>query len=58
MKAEEAITAVLEGNSGASPLGSHNLLDDFALAYHKAVADHLRTEPAAVLERARRNLSR
>lgn len=58
MKAEEAITAVLVGRSGASQLGSYNLLDDFALAYHGAVADRLRTEPAAVLEHARRNLGR
>ena len=41
-----------------SPLGSHAFLDEFALAYHRAVADRLRAEPAAVLEHARRNLDR
>jgi transposase-like protein len=35
MKTEEAVTAVLEGS--ASPLGSHAFLDEFALAYHRAV---------------------
>jgi hypothetical protein len=37
-------------------LGSHAFLDEFALAYHRAVAERLRAEP--VLERARRNLNR
>ena len=31
---------------------------DTALAYHRAVADRLRADPAAVLEHARRNLDR
>ncbi len=56
MKTEEAVTVVLEGS--ASPLGSHAFLDDFALAYHRAVADRLHAEPAAVLGHARRNLDR
>jgi hypothetical protein len=56
MNTEEAVTAVLEGS--ASPLGSHAFLDEFALAYHRAVADRLRAEPGAVLERAHRNLHR
>jgi hypothetical protein len=56
MKTEEAVTAVLEGS--ASPLGSHAFLDEFARAYHRAVADRLRAEPSAVLEHARRNLDR
>ncbi len=43
---------------GISPLGSHVFLDEFALAYHRAVAERLRAEPEAVLERARRNLNR
>lgn len=43
---------------GNSSLGSHAFLDEFALAYHRAVAERLRTEPEAVLERARRNLNR
>jgi hypothetical protein len=55
MKTEEAVTAVLEGS--ASPLGSHAFLDEFARAYHRAVAaDRLRAEPSAVLEHARRNI--
>ncbi|HEX8145559.1 MAG TPA: hypothetical protein VF591_00030 [Pyrinomonadaceae bacterium] len=56
MKTEEAVTAVLEGS--ASPLGSHAFLDEFARAYHRAVADRLHAEPSAVLEHARRNLDR
>jgi hypothetical protein len=58
MKAEETITTVLGGGAGVSPLGSHAFLDEFALAYHHAVADRLRAEPDAVLEHARRNLDR
>ena len=58
MKTEEAVTAVLGGGAGASPLGTHAFLDEFALAYHRAVADRLRAEPAAVLGHARRNLDR
>jgi len=56
MKTEETVIAVLEG--GTSPLGSHAFLDEFARAYHRAVADRLRAEPSAVLEHARRNLDR
>jgi len=58
MKAEETITTALRGGAGVSPLGSHAFLDEFALAYHRAVADRLRVEPEAVLEHARRNLHR
>jgi hypothetical protein len=58
MKTEEAITANPGGAAGVSPLGSHAFLDDFALAYHLAVAERLRAEPEAVLERARQNLNR
>jgi hypothetical protein len=56
MKTGEGSTAVPEG--GASPLSSHAFLDEFARAYHHAVADRLRAEPSAVLEHARRNLDR
>ena len=38
--------------------GSHAFLDDFALAYHHAVAERLSAEPEAVLEHARQNLDR
>jgi hypothetical protein len=58
MKTEETFTTVLGGGGGVSPLGSHAFLDEFALAYHRAVAERLRAEPEAVLERARRNLNR
>jgi hypothetical protein len=58
MKTEETIAAVLGGGAGVSPLGSHAFLDEFALAYHRAVADCLRAEPEGVLERAHRNLNR
>jgi hypothetical protein len=58
MKAEETITTVIGGGAGVSPLGSHTFLDEFALAYHRVVADRLRAEPEAVLEHARRNLHR
>lgn len=58
MKTEESVTAVLESVSDASALGSHAFLDEFALAYHRAVADRLRAEPAAVLAHARSNLDR
>ena len=58
MKTEETITTILGGGGGISPLGSHTFLDEFALAYHCAVAERLRAEPEAVLERARRNLNR
>jgi hypothetical protein len=58
MKTEEAVTAVLEVSSGARPLGSHAFIDEFALAYHRAVADRLRSEPSAVLAHAHRNLDR
>jgi len=58
MNTEEAVTAVLGGTASASPLGSHAFLDEFTLAYHRAVADRLRAKPPAVLEHARRNLDR
>lgn len=58
MKAEDTITAALGGGAGVSPLGSHAFLDEFALAYHRAVAYRLRAESGAVLEHARRNLDR
>jgi hypothetical protein len=56
MKTEEDVTAVLEGK--ANPLGSHTFLDEFALTYHRAVANRLRAEPLVVLEHAHRNLDR
>jgi len=58
MKTEETITTILEGGAGISPLSSHAFLDEFALAYHRAVAERLRAEPEAVMEHARQNLNR
>ncbi len=58
MKTEETITTILGGTTGVSPLGSHAFLDEFALAYHRAVAERLRAEPEAVLKHANRNLNR
>ena len=52
------MTTVLGGRASISPLGSHAFLDDFALAYHRVVAERLSAEPEAVLERARQNLNR
>jgi hypothetical protein len=58
MKTEETVTTVLGGEGGISPLGSHAFLDEFTLAYHRAVVERLRAEPETVMERARRNLNR
>ena len=58
MKTEEAIATAPGGGAGVSPLGSHAFLDEFALAYHRAVAERMCGEPEAVLEHARRNLER
>lgn len=43
MKTEEPISTVLGDGAGVSPLGSHEFLDEFALAYHRAVAKRLRS---------------
>lgn len=58
MKTEETITTIPGDGAGISPLGSHAFLDEFALAYHRAVAERLRAEPETVLECACRNLDR
>ena len=58
MEAGEKIISTLDASAGAATLGSHQFLDDFALAYHLAVAERLRERPDAVIERARQNLSR
>ena len=58
MKTEEIVTTIIGRGASISPLGSHAFLDEFALAYHRAVAERLRAEPEAVLERARQNLNR
>ena len=58
MEAGEKIISTLDVAARVSPLGSHRFLDDFALAYHRAVAERLRVEPEAVLSHARQNLNR
>ena len=58
MEATGSNTSTLGAAAGAGALGSHQFLDDFALAYHLAVAERLRERPDAVIERARQNLTR
>jgi hypothetical protein len=58
MEAREKIISTHGISAGAGTLGSHQFLDDFALAYHLAVAERLRERPDAVVEHARRNLNR
>lgn len=40
------------------PLGSHQFIDYFALACHRAVAERLRHAPEVVVQTARENLAR
>ena len=54
LKVESTINSPVE----SSPLGTHQFLDEFALAYHRAVAERLRGDGAAVINHARRNLDR
>ncbi len=62
MKAAGTIISVPDVATAAfdagSPLGSHQFLDDFALAYHRGVAEALRSTPETVIDHARRNLAR
>jgi hypothetical protein len=58
MEATGSNISTLGAASGAGALGSHQFLDDFALAYHLAVAVRLRERPDAVIEHARQNLTR
>lgn len=58
MEAGEKIISTLDASAGTGTLGSHQFLDDFALAYHLAVAERLRERPDAVIERASQNLNR
>jgi hypothetical protein len=53
MKAENIIIPLPERAAGASTLGSHRFLDEFALAYHRAVAEHLRERPQMLINHAR-----
>ncbi len=46
------------GMSEPSRWESHQLLDEIALAYHRAVAERLRRTPEIVIEIARQNLAR
>ena len=54
LEVESTVTSPVE----SSPLGTHQFLDEFALAYHRAVAERLSTDGAAVIDHARRNLDR
>jgi hypothetical protein len=58
MEATRSTISTLGVERGTGALGSHQFLDDFALAYHLAVAERLRERPDAVIERARQNLNR
>ena len=58
MEPGEKIISTLDAAASVSSLGTHQFLDDFALAYHRAVAVRLRVEPEAVLSHARQNLNR
>ncbi|MBC7929153.1 MAG: hypothetical protein H7Z38_01135 [Rubrivivax sp.] len=58
MEAGEKINSTLDAAASVSSLGTHQFLDDFALAYHLVVAKRLRVGPEAVLSRARQNLNR
>lgn len=40
------------------PIGSHQFLDELALAYHRAIAMRLLASPKEVVELARENLNR
>lgn len=40
------------------PIGSHQFLDELALAYHKAIALRLLASPEEIIELARENLNR
>jgi hypothetical protein len=59
MKTEGIIIQAPEAvSAGGGILGTHQFLDEFALAYHRAVAERLRERPGEVLTHARRNLDR
>lgn len=57
MKAEGTIISVPDVATAAfdagRPIGSHQILDDFALAYHHAVAEALRSTLETVIDHAR-----
>ena len=54
MKAGDNITSTQDARAEAGALGPHQFLDDYALAYHLAVAERLRERPVAVIGHARR----
>lgn len=58
MKAENIAIPMFGDATEAVALGSHAFLDEFALAYHRAVAERLRREPMVVINHARQNLDR
>lgn len=51
-------TIIPDTVAGGRALGTHRFLDEFALAYHHAVAERLLREPETVINHARQNLKR
>jgi hypothetical protein len=54
LKIENAVNQSVE----ISPLSTHQFVDEFALSYHRAVAERLRNEGVIVVNHARQNLDR
>jgi len=52
------IRAMAVNPEQSSPLGSHQFIDQLALAYHREIAARLLASPDEVLDRARSNLKR
>lgn len=58
MEAKGTIITTPPTAAKLSPVGSHQFIDEFNLAYHRAVAEALLRDPEAVVSRARRNIAR
>ena len=52
------IRSVMKSIKTFPPIGSHQFLDELALAYHKAIALRLLASPEEIIELARENLNR
>lgn len=52
------IRRVMETTKTLPPIGTHQFLDQLALAYHRVIADRLRASPKEILELAKENLAR
>ncbi len=58
-RTQDTVNAIIpDVATGGSPVGSHQFIDEFNLAYHRAVAEILRRESEAVILRARQNIAR